>query len=107
MRITVFAHPPNPCVATLGFADSNGAPIGPTLPVNLSGGQSASLILNFDTLGRPPGAAGRVEIQPLVTLAPSAAGAAPKGNACPASVSVVDNLLGRTMTYQSGMSAVQ
>jgi len=109
MRITVFAFPPDPCLATLGFLDNNGAPIGPTRAVNLTGGQSASLTLNFDTLGRPRGIAGRIEIQPQVTLTPAAAAAAqvPVGNSCPASVDVVNNLTGRTWTHQSGLPAVQ
>jgi hypothetical protein len=98
MRLNVFSVDSTPCVATLGFLDSNGTPIGPTMPVTLSGGQSASLDLNSASLGIPSGAPGRIELQPQVTLG-SANGSSV---ACPASVEVFDNSTGRTRTYQSG-----
>ena len=108
----MFAQEPNPCIATLSFVGSDGEHIGPTRSVDLKGGQSASLTLNFDKLGRAHGLAGRIEIQPQVKLATATANAAatakvPAGNSCPASVDVVDDATGRTTTFQSAQPAMQ
>jgi hypothetical protein len=100
MRITVFAWPPDPCIATLGFEDSMGNPVGPTMPVNLTGSQSASLDLNADSLRLRVGQ--RTEVQPIVTVVTAVGTAAPQMSACPASVAVFDDLTGRNETYQPG-----
>lgn len=100
MRLTVFSRSANTCIATLGFEDSTGNPIGPTMPVNLTGGRSASLDLNADSLGLRLGQ--RVEIQPMVVAGLPAGAAEPQALACPASTEVFDHLTGRTETYQPG-----
>lgn len=79
--------PPTPCMAELGFQDSNGKQLGTTKIVTLNFGQSASLTLNGDTVAK--GFGQRVEVQPVVT---------PEGTfpptPCFASAEVIDNLLG-------------
>jgi len=105
IRLTAFSYPPTPCVATLSFADHNGRPLGSTLPVSLSGVQSASLDLNANALSLKLGQ--RVEVQPIVTLTPLVGDIAPQALACPASVEVFDHLTNRTWTYQMGLPAVQ
>jgi hypothetical protein len=102
MRLHVFSTASTSCVATLGFLDINGTPVGPTLPVNLSGGQSAVLDLNSSSLNIPAGAQGRIELLPQVTLGTVASASTPQPVACPASVQVFDNQTGRTWTYQPG-----
>jgi hypothetical protein len=92
MRLIATAFPPVPCAGTLTFADSKGNPIGPSLQVNLSPGQSALLDLNGSVLGLQPGQ--RIEVQPRVTVQ------AP-GSSCGASADVFDQATGRTWTYQS------
>jgi hypothetical protein len=94
IRITVIAYPPNPCAGTLSFADRSGAAIGPTLPVNLTPGQGASLDLNSNMLGLA--ALQRIELQPMVTLQTPATGSV----ACAASSEVFGTITGRTATYQ-------
>ena len=106
MRLHVFSTASTPCVATLGFLDNNGAPIGPTMPVNLSGGQSASLDLNSNALNMPAGAQGRIELLPQVTLGTVVGASAPQPVACPASVQVFDNQSSRTWTYQPGSAPI-
>jgi hypothetical protein len=89
LQINLVAYPPDPCSAQLGFQNSVGEPVGPTLSVALQPGQSASLVLNGDTLTNVPGR--RVEVLPTVvpvTLASSAI-----VNECDASVEVVDDFL--------------
>jgi hypothetical protein len=106
MRLHVFSTDSTPCVATLGFLDINGAPVGPTMPVNLSGGQSAALDLNSSSLNIPAGVQGRIELLPQVTLGTIVSASAPQPVACPASVQVFDNQTGRTWTYQRGSAPI-
>jgi hypothetical protein len=86
LQINVVAFPPGPCIATLGFQDVNGNPLGTTLNVSLQAGESASLALNGNTLTSVLGK--RVEVQPTVALAAGVA------SQCNASAEVFDNLLG-------------
>jgi len=61
LQINLVAYPPGPfCFAQLGFQNSSGNPVGPTLNVTLGPGQSASLPLNGDTLTNVPGE--RIEV---------------------------------------------
>jgi hypothetical protein len=90
------------CNGTLSFADKSGNPIGPSMPVDLLPGQVKSLTMGFPTPEVPPGPQQRIEVQPIVTLAPSAPGAAPVISECLASVAVYESHTGRTLTYQSG-----
>jgi hypothetical protein len=76
------------------------------MPVNLSGGQSASLDLNSNALNMPAGAQGRMELLPQVTLGTVVGASAPQTVACPASVQVFDNQTGRTWTYQPGSTPI-
>jgi hypothetical protein len=105
MRLNVVAFPPGPCTGVLSFADKNGARLGPSLPVNLTPGMATSLDLNADTLGLKLGQ--HIEVQPVVSAAPSISSGPPITSACQGSVEVFDHLTGRTWTYQSGLPAVQ
>jgi hypothetical protein len=95
------AYPPSPCMASLGFADRNGNPMGSVTTVNLSPGQSAALDLNSSTvithLGTSPFAllGQRAEVRPVVTLLPASVGP----NACQVSAEVFDAFTGRTWSY--------
>jgi hypothetical protein len=82
------------CVAQLGFQDSNGNPIGPTLDVDLATGQSASLSVNGNSVGE--GAeAGRVSIAEFVISIQDTA--SPQlFQACLATSEVVEKLLDNT-----------
>ena len=101
MRLNVSAYSTNnPCLAILSFADSNGDPVGPSMPVNLNPGMSTSLDLNSGTLGL---AIGQVtNVQPIVTLTPPVTAGPPDQSVCAASSEVFDRLTGRTHTYQAG-----
>ena len=99
MQIIVSGFPNTGCSATLGFADINGNPVGPTKQVNLQPGQADSLEVHAITLGIAPGQ--RMELQPVVSPFVSAA-AASSGSACQATTEVFDTLTGRTWTYQPG-----
>lgn len=105
MRLNVVAFPPDPCNGVLSFADKNGAPLGPSMPVNLSPGMATSLDLNADALGLKVGQ--HMEVQPAVSVTPSISAGPPITSACQESVEVFDHLTGRTWTYQSGLPAVQ
>jgi hypothetical protein len=106
LRLNVAAYPPNPayppdpCVASLGFADRNGNAVGPVTTVGLNPGQSASLDLNSSTVITKLGTSSfalfgqRVEVRPVVTLVPTSA-----VNACQASAEVFDTFTGRTWSY--------
>ncbi len=87
------------CSGTLGFADVDGNPVGPTKQVTLQPGQTASLELQAGTLGLAPRQ--RKEIQPVVSpLVSAAAGAT--DSACQATTEVFETITGRTWTYQPG-----
>ena len=108
MRLIAIAHPPNPCIATLSFADRKGEPIGPSLSVDLKAGESKALDLDSAALNLPRGK--RIDVQPRVTLQ-SPVGASPGeertrhegavGPACAAVADVFDKTTGRTSTYQN------
>jgi hypothetical protein len=46
MRLIAVATSPNPCIATLGFKNASGIPIGRQLSINLTPGQEHSLDLD-------------------------------------------------------------
>ncbi len=92
IRLNVLAHPPQPCFGILGFVDSNGNPIGRTLPVSLNPGQAAFLDLPGALL--PPSVFGRVEVLPVLTPLP---GAVP--GECVTSVEVYDQFTGWTHAF--------
>jgi hypothetical protein len=108
MRLIATAHPPIPCIATLSFADGKGAPIGPSLSVDLKPGESKVLDLDSTALNLPVGQ--RIEVQPRVTLqgpvnaSPGEEGTRHEravGPACAAVADVFDKTTGRTSTYQN------
>jgi hypothetical protein len=90
LQINVVAYPSDPCFAQLGYLNSAGNPVGPTLNVALQPGQSASLALNGDTLTDVAGQ--RVEVLP--TVLPVTLSSAAIVNQCDASAEVFDNVLG-------------
>jgi hypothetical protein len=87
---------PTNCSATLAFADINGNPIGPNLPVNLNPGLSAFLDLPSQALGLTTGQ--RTDVQPMV-IGPS------QNQTCSATVEVFDQVSGRTHAFQSAQPA--
>jgi len=108
MRLIATAHPPNPCIATLSFADGKGAPIGPSLSVDLKPGESKVLDLDSAALNLPVGQ--RIEVQPRVTLqGPVSASPGEErtrhegavGPACAAVADVFDKTTGRTSTIKT------
>lgn len=71
------------------------------MQVNLQLRQTATpLVLNANQLGIEPGQ--RIEVLPIVNMAPSLNAGLPIDSACQASVEVIDNSTGRTGTYQTG-----
>ena len=92
MRLNVVAFPPDPCIGQLSFADMNGAALGPSMPVTLTPGTATSLDLNADALGLKVGQ--HLEVQPVVSMAPSISAGPPIASACRASVEVFDHLTG-------------
>ncbi len=95
MRLNVVAYPPSPCMATIGFRNSNGQQPQPEpdKTVSLSPGQSDFIDLPASALGIPFGA--RREFQPVVVLQPQPDPGAP--NACGASVEVFDAFTGLSL----------
>ena len=73
-RLNLVAFPPDPCIGTINWGDSNGIPIGPSLTVQLNPGQATHLDL-------PGGGAlgNRAEVRPVVMVT---------GGACIASAEV-------------------
>ncbi len=94
------AYPPDPCLASLGFADRNGNAVGPATTLSLNPGQSASLDLNSSVVITSLGSSSfalfgqHAEVRPVVTLLPTAT-----ANACQASAEVFDTFTGRTWSY--------
>ena len=100
MRVTATAYPPDPCSATLSFANALGSAIGPALTVNLAPGHSQSLDLTGAMLNL--GAGSSAVVQPMVALqAPVSSAVVPGGPACMIASDVFDQTTGRTWTYQS------
>ena len=66
LQLNLVAIPTDPCFAQLGFQNSAGSPVGPTLNVALQAGQSASLAVNGNSLTNVPGQ--RVEVLPTVVV---------------------------------------
>jgi hypothetical protein len=98
MRLSATAIPTDPCDATLSFVNAQGVPVGPSLIVNLSPGQSQSLDLTSAMLNVPLGKS--VLVQPVVTLQTPIGVAASAASACMASSDVFDLITNRTWTYQ-------
>lgn len=96
-------HPPQPCIAVLSFADANGMPVGPSMPVQLMPGQVKSLELSADDLGLKHG--DFIELQSMVMPAMMMSGTAPNVSECLASAEVFDSHTGLTLTYQAGNAA--
>ena len=93
MRLIATAFSPNSCAGTLSFTDSKGNPIGPSLQVNLSPGQSVPLDLHGSVL--EVHSPQRIEVRPRVTVQ------APGSSAWSQRADVFDQATGRTWTYQS------
>ncbi len=98
MRLTATAYPPDPCDATLSFVNAQGVPVGPSLTVNLSPGQSQSLDLTSAMLNVPLGKS--VLVQPIVALQVPINAAVVASPACMVSSDVFDVITNRTWTYQ-------
>jgi hypothetical protein len=97
LRVTAAAADNGSCAADLAFADINGNPVGPRLRVNLTHGQTESLILDSAMLGLTTGQ--RVLVRPVVT---PLAGAPSQ---CGVISEVVDNQSGLTSIVVPGTVA--
>jgi hypothetical protein len=97
LRLTAAAPANGSCAADLGFADMNGNPVGPGLRVNLTNGQTESLMLDGAVLGLTAGQ--RVEVRAQVR---PLAGAPSQ---CGAIAEVVDNQTGLTSIVVPGTAA--
>ena len=95
LQINIIADSTGPCVAELGFQNSSGASVGPTLSVDLVAGQSASMAVNGNTLVK--GFAQRIELLPA--FSPSTQY---PPTPCHASAEVFENLLANTTTLVQG-----
>jgi hypothetical protein len=94
LQLNLVAFPPSPCIANLGFQDSNGNPIGPSMSaVTLAPGQSTSLSLSGLSLTKVLGQ--RVEVQPMITPGSTA----PLSSSCVATAEVVEDLLENTSAF--------
>jgi hypothetical protein len=98
MRLTAIAYPPDPCAATLSFVNGQGVPVGPSLTVNLTPGQSQPLDLTSAMLNVPLGKS--VLVQPMVALQVPINAAVVASPACMVSSDVFDVITNRTWTYQ-------
>jgi hypothetical protein len=83
VRLNVVAFPPDPCIGTISFVDTNGTVIG-SLPVQLAGGQATHLDLPGSLLGL------RTEVRPVVAVT---------GGVCVASTEVYNNKTRVTIIY--------
>ena len=91
-RLSVVAHPPNPCIGTLGFTDTSGNPIGSPTPVNLAANQA----IFVDLPGFQAGTAlnsSRPEVIGVFT--PAVTTTAPPG-VCIPSIEIYDQITGYT-----------
>jgi len=104
LRLNIVAIPPNPCVADLGFFDSNGRSIGPSADVALPPGHATFLDLPGTVVvpsGPNAGPNARVEVRPSVVPTPAASFAG-----CVATVEVFNPRTGTTLiiTNPAGVS---
>lgn len=93
LQLNLYAFPPNPCSATLGFQDSNGNPVGTTQSVSLQAGQSASLAIKGTALTTVKNQL--VEVLPTIVVNGSQ-------NSCVASAEVFTNSSGVTNVLVPG-----
>ena len=92
MTDAAMAHPPNPCIGTLGFTDTSGNPIGSPTPVNLAANQA----IFVDLPGFQAGTAlnsSRPEVIGVFT--PAVTTTAPPG-VCIPSIEIYDQITGYT-----------
>jgi hypothetical protein len=95
-RLNISAYPPDPCDATIGFVDGNGALVGNSLKtVQLGAGQATFLDLQGLTLVNELGQ--RASVRPIVTPTSSIPGtSAPAHSVCTVSAEIYDNFDGAT-----------
>lgn len=91
MRLNVVGIPPGPCRAVMGFAFSDGTPVGPTFMANLIPGRATFLDLPMSAFPLTYGQ--RVEIRPVVHTDPTASW-------CVASAELWDQASGRTVLWE-------
>jgi hypothetical protein len=89
-RLNVVAHPPNPCIGTIGFIDTSGNPIGSPMPVSLTPNQATFIDLTGLQAGIALGSE-RPEVIGAFTPNPTTA-----PGVCIPSVEVFDQLSGYT-----------
>lgn len=104
MRFNAVAGAANSCTGQISFADNNGSPMGPSMPLNLAPNAGTSLDLNADSLSLKLGQ--HIEVQPILTVTPQVTAGPPLNSVCLASVEVFDHLSGRTWTYQSASASL-
>jgi hypothetical protein len=89
-RLNVVAHPPHPCIGTLGFTDTSGNPIGSPTPVNLQPNQATFI----DLPGFQAGTALNSSHPEVIGVFTPSVTAAP--GVCIPSVEVFDRITGYT-----------
>lgn len=94
LQINLVAYPPDPCIAELGFLNSNGALVGRVSNVTLQAGQSASLAIEGSSLVSTVGQ--RVELRPQVLVNPNSV------SGCQATAEVFGDLTGATTVLAVG-----
>jgi hypothetical protein len=95
LRLNVVAYPPNPCVATIGFLNSNGVVPQPEpwKTVSLNPNEADFVDLHAAALGLTAGE--RAELQPVVMLLPGPTSV----STCQANAEVFSTSTGRTRVY--------
>src|SRR5262245_15940576 len=102
INVTLPPNPVGPCDAVLGFADSNGTLVGPTLTVVLQAGQAAFLAIAGKTLVR--GLGQRAQLRPVVTPVDEGGSGA---DGCVAIAEVFDTATALDRVLSVGVPAVQ
>jgi hypothetical protein len=94
LQINLIAYPPDPCIAQVGFLNSNGDLVGQASNVTLQPGQSASLTIGGNLLTSTFGQ--RVELMPQVVVNPNSP------SVCQATAEVFGDLIGATTVLAVG-----
>ncbi len=97
LQINITAYPPDPCIAQVGFLNSNGTLVGQVSNVTLQPGESASLTIAGNALVNTMGQ--RVELMPQVIQNPNSP------SVCQAMAEVFNDLLGATTAIAIGAAA--
>jgi hypothetical protein len=98
-RFSVVAHPPNPCIGTMGFIDTSANQLLPPTSVTLQPNQAISVDVSGEFVSNSALGGPRAEVIAVFTPTTSAGappGAAPLPNACLPALEVFDQFTGFT-----------